>query len=451
MYHGVHRTRGLLEGTAAALTRIWLSRHGFHTGAVGLLATALLISPSLRGAGFAVPASLLDFGVYATGTGCGAITISGNAYSDSFDSSQGPYTQTKQLSGGIVGVSGNIKLDGNAKVNGPIFALNTAEGNCKNGTPGITLSGKGVATGGYIQLSAAPVFASVPVVPPGTTDLHLTSNAILPPGSYGNITVSGGKTLTFTPGTYNVNSLALTGHAVLTVNPPGPIIINVAGSNVSQPIDLTGGSIDNPSAIPRQFQLLYGGNSSITLSGGSGAYALLYAPNAAVTLSGGADWYGAMAVATLDDTGGSAIHYDRSLAVPPTITALVSPMPNAAGWNNSNVTVSFTCADPIVGIASCASPVQLTAEGYQAKSVTGNSSEPGRDLGNRLCHSEHRQDVAADFRCGEPTAECGGLEQFQCHDHLHLLGQAERHRLVSGACHGQRRRGGSDHHGNGGR
>jgi Glucodextranase, domain B/Peptidase M15 len=365
LYHGTYRARVLLEWTArAALAPVRVPGHRFHTGAVGLLAAAVLIGPgSLHGAGFAVPSSLLDFGVYATGTGCGAITISGNAYVDSFDSSQGSYSQTKQLSQGIVGVSGNIRLDGNAKVNGPIFALNTAVGNCQNGTPGITLSGKGMATGGYIQLSAAPVFAVVPAVPPGTTDVHLTSNAILPPGSYGNITVSGAKTLIFPPGTYNINSITLTGHAVLTVNPPGQVIVNVAGNGVTRPIDFTGGTLDNPSAIPRQFQLFYGGNLTIALAGGSGAYALLYAPNAAVSLSGGADWYGAMAVATLDDAGGSAIHYDRSLAVPPTITALVSPAPNTTGWNNSNATVSFSCSDPIVGIASCSSPSQLTAEG----------------------------------------------------------------------------------------
>src|SRR5205085_9385856 len=70
----------------------------------------------------------------------------------------------------------------------------------------------------------------------------------------------------------------------------------------------------------------------------------------------------AMAVKTLDDSGGSPIHYDRSLAVPPTITSAVAPPPNAAGWDNANATVSFTCSDPILGIASCSPPVSLTTE-----------------------------------------------------------------------------------------
>ena len=47
---------------------------------------------------------------------------------------------------------------------------------------------------------------------------------------------------------------------------------------------------------------------------------------------------------------------------PPTITAAVSPRPNAAGWNNSNPTVTFTCADETSGIASCSEPVSVTTE-----------------------------------------------------------------------------------------
>ncbi len=48
---------------------------------------------------------------------------------------------------------------------------------------------------------------------------------------------------------------------------------------------------------------------------------------------------------------------------PPTITAKASPAPNAAGWNNTNVTVTFACSDAISGIASCPSSQTVTAEG----------------------------------------------------------------------------------------
>src|SRR5579872_380009 len=147
-----------------------------------------------------------DFAAYATGTGCGAITLSGNAYTDSFDSNQGSYAQTKQLSQGLIGSNGNITLSGNVTVNGPVFTLNTAQGGCANGKPGITISGKASATSGFVQLSNELAFLPIPILPPGTTDVRISAKLSLPPGNYGNIDVSGGSTLTLSPGTYNINS-----------------------------------------------------------------------------------------------------------------------------------------------------------------------------------------------------------------------------------------------------
>ena len=48
---------------------------------------------------------------------------------------------------------------------------------------------------------------------------------------------------------------------------------------------------------------------------------------------------------------------------PPAIQAVASPPPNAAGWRNADVTVTFTCTDDTSGIGSCPSPVQVTTEG----------------------------------------------------------------------------------------
>jgi hypothetical protein len=48
---------------------------------------------------------------------------------------------------------------------------------------------------------------------------------------------------------------------------------------------------------------------------------------------------------------------------PPAITAIASPGPNAAGWNNSDVTVSFTCADALSGIAICPQSQVVNTEG----------------------------------------------------------------------------------------
>ena len=56
----------------------------------------------------------------------------------------------------------------------------------------------------------------------------------------------------------------------------------------------------------------------------------------------------------------------------PTINSSQDPAKNTAGWNNQqSVTVSFVCTDPLSGIASCAGPQQVTAEGTTP--VTGDA------------------------------------------------------------------------------
>jgi len=48
---------------------------------------------------------------------------------------------------------------------------------------------------------------------------------------------------------------------------------------------------------------------------------------------------------------------------PPTVTAIVSPVANAAGWHKTDVTVSFTCSDPDGDVTTCPAPTTVTTEG----------------------------------------------------------------------------------------
>lgn len=59
---------------------------------------------------------------------------------------------------------------------------------------------------------------------------------------------------------------------------------------------------------------------------------------------------------------------------PPTIMGSADPAGNAAGWNNTNVTVSFTCTDADSGVASCSASTTLTDEGAN-QSVTGTATD----------------------------------------------------------------------------
>ena len=67
--------------------------------------------------------------------------------------------------------------------------------------------------------------------------------------------------------------------------------------------------------------------------------------------------------------------------VPPAITGAAAPPANAYGWNNTSVTVTFTCSDAISGIASCTAPVVLSTQGTNLSAQgtaidnAGNSSQ----------------------------------------------------------------------------
>lgn len=265
---------------------------------------------------------LFTYAVFGTGNSCGDLTLSGGAFTDSFDSSEGTYAATAQASGGDVGSNGNVNLNGsNTQVEGNIAVLNPAQGACSAGDDITSSPG---AFQGTATLSAPQTYPLPPPISPAapTTNQSYTADTTLPPGSYGNVNVSGGSTLTLSPGTYNLNSLALTGNSQLQISPPGQVIINIQGTGSGNAVDLSGGTISNTTDIPLNMQINYDGSQPIVLSGGSGSYGIVYAPNAPIKISGGGDWYGAVLGNSFTDVGGSAVHFDRSL-----LQNLVQPGP----------------------------------------------------------------------------------------------------------------------------
>jgi hypothetical protein len=81
-------------------------------------------------------------------------------------------------------------------------------------------------------------------------------------------------------------------------------------------------------------------------------------------------------VATADDAGNVVtpsfdVRIDKTN---PTITGSASPAANSFGWNNTNVTVSFSCADGLSGLDSCEADHTLNSEGA-GQSVTGQAKD----------------------------------------------------------------------------
>jgi hypothetical protein len=307
--------------TASGLASALVTLTDNHRNVPGSLQSASLTgsgTSSISGVG-----SLSTYALFATASGCSSVSISGNGTVDSYNG---------LTNSGNVGTNGNATLSGNPVVNGAIYSPVTGSGNCSSKTmTGLSTSGKALATGGLKALPG-PVNYPLPPAPspaPPTTTQNISGSCgtvsgcssaggsksvNLAPGGYGNLSATGGTTLHLSAGTYNFNSLTLSGNSILYVD-SGPVVINLAGAVLSASgaaLDLSGGSIVNPTAVTSNLQFYYAGSKAFKVSGGTGSYAMVYAPNAAINISGGAHFYGSIIGSTINSSGNTAVHYDAA-------------------------------------------------------------------------------------------------------------------------------------------
>lgn len=59
---------------------------------------------------------------------------------------------------------------------------------------------------------------------------------------------------------------------------------------------------------------------------------------------------------------------------PPAVSSSITPAPNAAGWNTTNVTVNFSCTDALSGVANVTAPMGVSTEGAN-QSVPGSCAD----------------------------------------------------------------------------
>jgi hypothetical protein len=86
-------------------------------------------------------------------------------------------------------------------------------------------------------------------------------------------------------------------------------------------LDLSGNSVNNQTLNANQFQINYGGNGSINVTGNaSTSYFILNAPNAGVKITGNGDIFGAVLGKTIQDSGNGGFHYDKSANLAPPST-----------------------------------------------------------------------------------------------------------------------------------
>lgn len=296
----------------------------------------------------AVP--IFKYAAFATSAGCEALRFGGGATTDSYDSSQygGAGLPAIDDWGGNVGTNGNMTEIGNTTViHGSLSTPRTGVGGCNGGNggnvPALTLAGGATVDGGLVQLPQSVPFPTPPLPNPLPPTGNQTFNGGCAAGTFlfcanlgggvssidpslvgGTVTladmrVGGGMTLRLKPGVYVVNSLSFQGNATIEIDvdpaavPAQQVIFQVAGQMNNTPIDMTGGTIANTTFDPTRFQMFYGGDKGVKLTGGAGASALVYAPNSSASFTGGGDFYGAVVSGKVTDMGGASIHYDRNL------------------------------------------------------------------------------------------------------------------------------------------
>ena len=307
----------------------------------------------------AAPADM--YAIFATGTGCGAITLSGQVDTDSYDSRNMTMVAGQPVttsSGGAVGTNGNLSIGGQVTVNGNLDTPRTGVGNCTNGgVTALSQTGQATVTGDTIQLPQPKTYPTpaLPVPLPPTTTMNISGSStcftlgwtpinisaplascskdvatntftIRANGntlSFGNMALTGGTKLVLDIGTgpatvplnFNVNSFSMAGNSSLAVASGSAVTMNVVGQGVAgDVVDFTGGTLINPSFDPSKLQILYAGAGGMKISGGTESAATVYAPNAAITLTGNADFYGSILGKTFADSSGASVHYDRALS-----------------------------------------------------------------------------------------------------------------------------------------
>jgi hypothetical protein len=246
------------------------------------------------------------------------VTMTGNACTDSYDSTVPPntYAGTKCNDPGtpcLGGVGTNATTSGAITLSG---ANACVKGGCQIGYGGATssISGSSQCTSTAVEPSTIAMPSVIVPSLPNASPFDVAAAATLTPGkTYGAVTGSGNssKVLTLTAGTYVMSSLELSGQSSLTIA-TGPVYVYLNGSGAA--LKLSGNGINNTTGVATN--LIFMCTDSVTnvsvVGNGTTAFGL-YCPKAAVSVTGNGDVYGSIVGKTVSMVGNGTVHYDAAL------------------------------------------------------------------------------------------------------------------------------------------
>jgi len=226
-----------------------------------------------------------------------------NSQVDSFDSSLGVYdSTTNRTVAGPIGGNGDVTLDNNVQVSGPVQA-----GDAIHQGSGVTVSGGTTQNLGADATSPGVQFPLI--TPPGTA----SSGISLPLASCPTCSA-----YTITPGTYYWTSFSMADNVSLVPASNGVVTIYVTG-NISLGANVTLGSSPgtNMRIIMKSDADLTSTAAADMTSFSAGSnftfYGGLYGRNANVNIGGNSHVYGSVIGRTTWLQGGTQIHYDRAM------------------------------------------------------------------------------------------------------------------------------------------
>jgi hypothetical protein len=216
------------------------------------------------------------YAVFATNPLCGAITISGNAATDSYSSaslttaanwsggSVGSGTPISTGTQGGIGTNGNLNVSGSVAIGGTLSTPRTGAGACSNSNVDAITGSGSWSYGGTHQLSQSVSYPTPTIPAAPTTNVTLSSNlasctaALI--GTGWSCSVSGSK-LTLYPSSTGTNTLAL-GNVSVASNTD---VVIVGRNSSAGPPSVSG--ITDTTLLVNSFNI--GNNATFSLADGS--------------------------------------------------------------------------------------------------------------------------------------------------------------------------------------
>ena len=296
---------------------------------------------------FSLASGVFNYGIF----GDLGVSLSGNAYTDSYDSSHGVYTWATRNTEGDVGTNavtaGAISLSGNAKIYGDASigpGGDPATGVTTHGHAMVVAPGQEMAADEAKDMTPHPTASPVGATPmspwtisgnntddPGYSGIYQCASGGISISGNGNGIISGDATF-YLSGNVSISgngelkilagvSLTLYVSGSVTITGNGKLKLETSGSSESSvtifasgPVSIAGNGISNFSYKPERLQI-YGTSTcnSFSISGNGDIYGAIYVPAANVSISGNGDIYGAIIGSAITMSGNGHVHYDEAL------------------------------------------------------------------------------------------------------------------------------------------